>query len=131
MRRYAADLVNAVRAMTSLPPLVLDDCLNDIAQRAIEDVADGGGVHGYFSEHCGVGSLRGECECGWAQENYGASTQNGWKVALQGPLCGMMTEPKGWGHRGNIESPEWTRIGIGVLPWRGGEGLQWVHEFGR
>jgi hypothetical protein len=40
----------------------------------------------------------------------------------------MMTEPKGKGHRGNIESQTWTRIGIGIK--FSSSGASWYHEFG-
>ena len=133
MRAYMLKAVNMVRATTNLPALKLDDCLNKIADAAIADVNRGGSVHGYFSENCmnaahGFGK---SCECGWAQENYGAAggSSYAWTDTLNVPLCGMMDEPKGVGHRGNIESPQWTRLGVGVSG--SGASWKWVHEFGR
>ena len=133
MRAYMLKAVNMIRATTSLPPLKLDDCLNKIADAAIADVNGGGSVHGYFLANCmnaahGFGK---SCECGWAQENYGAAggSSYAWTDTMNVPLCGMMDEPKGQGHRGNIESAQWTRLGVGVSG--SGGSWKWIHEFGR
>ena len=97
-------------------------------------MAKGAAVHDYFQKNCmnaskGFGKT---CECGWAQENYGAAggTSYLWKDSINVPLCGMMDEPKGVGHRSNIESKEWKRLGTGFTR-SGSSGLGWTQEFGR
>jgi uncharacterized protein YkwD len=133
MRQYMLDAVNTIRAMTNLPALKMDACLNKIADTAIADAATGG-VHGYFKNNCmnAAHNFGKSCECNWAQENYGAAGGSSytWKDTLNVPVCGMMDEPKGVGHRGNIENKEWTRLGVGIIK-KGTGSTQWVHEFGR
>lgn len=128
-REYSLAAVNHIRAMTCLPPLSLDSCLNDIADRAL---AAGSG-HGYFIANCmnGEHAYGDACECGWSQENIGmaAGSNRSWTDGIEVPLCGMMDEGFGEGHRGNIESPEWTRLGVGIELMSGG--ASWFHEFGR
>lgn len=128
VRKYSFDAVNYLRAMTCLPPLKTDTCLNQIAEAAL--AANAG--HGYFLQNCmnSAYNYGKSCKCGWAQENIGASYGTGrtWKDGVQNPLCGMMTEPKGKGHRGNIESKTWTRLGIGIK--YSSSGASWYHEFG-
>jgi hypothetical protein len=128
VRKYSFDALNYIRAMTCLPPLKIDTCLNQIAESAL--AANAG--HGYFLQNCmnSAYNYGKSCKCGWAQENIGASYGTGrtWKDGVQNPLCGMMTEPKGKGHRGNIESKTWTRIGIGIK--FSSSGASWYHEFG-
>lgn len=128
VREYSLAAVNAIRARTCLPPLELDLCLNAIAEEAL--AANAG--HGYFIEHC-MNAERDygrQCECNWTQENIGASygTSRTWVDGIHGPLCRMMTEPKGQGHRANIEAPDWVRLGVGVD--YGANGATWYHEFG-
>ncbi len=133
MRAYGADAVNHLRAQTGLPPLVRDACLDRIAQAATDAFASDGRAHGYFLANCMNASraFGDACECGWGQENQGGAggTNVSWKDATHRPLCSMMGEPEGKGHRKNIQSREWTRIGVGVAM-RGGM-LVWSHEFGR
>jgi len=124
--------VNAIRARTCLPALAADDCLDKIGTTANEAVKTLG-IHGYFKANC-MNSAYGfgkSCECNWTQENYGAASGSSrtWKDGIIVPLCGMMEEPKGQGHRGNIESSEWKRMGSGVTWTSSGAG--WCHEFGR
>jgi hypothetical protein len=131
-RTYSGDAVNHIRAMTCLPPLALDECLNDIGTRALDAVSTLG-IHGYFLAHCmnAAHDYGDSCECDWAQENYGmaAGTSRDWSDGVHAPLCGMMDEPKGVGHRSNIESAEWTRLGVGIDIMT--SGAAWCHEFGR
>jgi uncharacterized protein YkwD len=128
VRAYSLAAVNHIRAMTCLPPLVADECLNEIAERAL--AANSG--HGYFIENCmnGAHSYGNDCECGWAQENIGSASgsRRTWRDGVEVPLCGMMTEPKGVGHRANIESSKWTRLGVGINYYS--SGASWFHEFG-
>jgi uncharacterized protein YkwD len=132
VRKFSLDAVNHIRARTCLPPLAADSCLDDIGTRANDAVATLG-IHGYFLQNCmnaahGYGK---NCECGWAQENYGAASGSSRtrKDGVIVPLCAMMTEPKGQGHRGNIENAAWTRLGVGVS--YDAHGAGWCHEFGR
>ena len=128
VRDYSLAALNHIRSRTCLPPLLADDCLTRIAEEAL--AANSG--HGYFLANCLLNSAqRGRCECGWAQENIGAAGGTGrtWRDGIVAPLCGMMSEPKGVGHRSNIESTQWTRVGIGVR--YGRNGASWFHEFGR
>lgn len=132
VRKFALDAVNAIRARTCLPALAADDCLDKIGTTANEAVKTLG-IHGYFKANC-MNSAYGfgkSCECNWTQENYGAASGSSrtWKDGIIVPLCGMMEEPKGQGHRGNIESSEWKRMGSGVTWTSSGAG--WCHEFGR
>lgn len=126
---YSLEAVNFLRWRTALPPLQSAPALHDIAERAL--AYDQG--HGYFIENCmnaenGYGR---NCEAGWAQENIGGAwgSSRTWKDGVRVPLCRMMEEPKGVGHRANIESQEWTRLGVA------GDfnenGAYWFHEFGR
>lgn len=133
VRDYSAKAVNLLRWRTGLPPLRTDAALNDIGERAMVDLANGGSVHGYFIANCmnaanGFGT---QCEAGWAQENFGSASGSArtWKDGIRVPLCAMMEEPFGQGHRRNIESTQWTRVGVGIrtTPY----GASWVHEFGR
>jgi hypothetical protein len=129
IRAYTLAAINTLRARTCLPPLALDDCLNDIAETAYAAV---GVSHGYFLANCmnAAHNFGRECECNWTQENGGASMGTGltWVDGVQNPLCRMMTEPYGKGHRSNIESKHWERIGIaGKFV---SSGAAWLHEFG-
>jgi uncharacterized protein YkwD len=127
LRKYSLDALNYIRARTCLPPLTMDACLNKHAQEATNY-----GMHAYFQKMCfnaahGYGKT---CDCGWAQENYGASYASQgctWKDGIHTPLCKMMEEPKGAGHRGNIESTKWKRVGIGIKA--SSSGALWAHEF--
>lgn len=127
-REYSLKAVNHLRARTCLPPLVLDDCLNEIAEEALAANRS----HGYFIDHC-MNQARGfgrNCECNWTQENIGAAAASGqtWVHGVHRPLCGMMTEPKGVGHRANIEHPHWVRLGVAINV--SSIGATWFHEFG-
>ncbi|MBI4821314.1 MAG: hypothetical protein HY791_33960 [Deltaproteobacteria bacterium] len=132
VRAYALAALNHLRSRTCLPPLSRDACLDGIGASAIATV-ESLGVHGYFVQNCldGAHGFGRSCECGWAQENYGAASGSrfSWKYGVRGPLCSMMTEPRGQGHRGNIESTEWTKLGVGLA--RTPNGMAWYHEFGR
>ncbi|NOK61725.1 MAG: hypothetical protein GFH27_549313n133 [Chloroflexi bacterium AL-W] len=126
---YSLEAVNFLRWRTTLPPLQPDPALNDIAERAL--AYDQG--HGYFIENCMSTQYDygRNCEAGWAQENIGGAwgSSRTWKDGVRVPLCRMMEEPKGGGHRANIESEEWTRLGVaGDVE---GTGAYWFHEFGR
>jgi hypothetical protein len=133
IREFNAKAVNLLRWRTGLTALKVDDALDSIGERAMQDLQNGGGVHGYFIRNCmnatfGFGS---KCEAGWAQENYGSASGSarGWKDGVRVALCAMMEEPFGTGHRGNIESKAWTRMGTGIRA--SANGASWVHEFGR
>ncbi len=132
VRQFALDAVNFIRSRTALPAYRADANLEGIADRAFGTV-DSLGVHGYFIANCmnkahGYGKM---CEAGWAQENYGAAsgTRRTWKDGIRVPLCAMMTEPKGQGHRGNIENAAFTRMGSNGNA-ATANGAAWVHEFG-
>jgi hypothetical protein len=129
IRAYTLAAINTIRARTCLAPLVLDDCLNGIAEKAF---AANGVSHGYFLANCMNSSHNygRNCECNWAQENGGASAGSGrtWVDGVQNPLCRMMTEDYGTGHRSNIESKHWKRIGIAGSYHN--SGASWLHEFG-
>ncbi len=132
VRAFALAAVNHIRARTGLRPYLADAALDDIADRALDAVATLG-VHGYFQANCmnKEHDYGRNCEAKWAQENYGSASgsRRTWKDGIRVPLCGMMEEPKGQGHRGNIESPKFTRMGSsanGVKP----NGASWNHEFG-
>ncbi|MGB0678098.1 MAG: CAP domain-containing protein [Polyangiales bacterium] len=129
MRDYNLQWVNNARAQTGLSPYVLDDCLSGLAQRAVQDVADGGDVHGMFVRECIRN--RPNCECNWQQENYGAGggSTTDWTLFFDMPLSSMMQEPKGTGHRANIESTDYTRLGVGVVC-DGASSVQFVNTFG-
>jgi probable HAF family extracellular repeat protein len=127
---YSLKAVNFLRSRTGLRPYKLDPKLTKIAEEALK--ANRG--HGYFINNCmnaayGYGR---KCKAGWAQENIGGAsgTDRTWKDGIRVPLCSMMDgEPKGVGHRQNIESKEWTRIGIAATC--NDNGCFWHHEFGR
>lgn len=125
MRRYSLAALNQIRSRTCLPALAADDCLDRIAATALEMTPLS---HTYFAQNC-LGKA--SCECNWTQENIGASAGTGrtWRTGVQRPLCSMMEEGKGEGHRGNIESKQWTRVGIGIS-WTS-SGASWHHEFGK
>lgn len=128
-REYTLGALNAIRARTCLQPLVLDDCLNGIAEDAY---AEAGVGHGYFIANClnAEHNYGRNCECNWAQENAGASAGSNrtWADGVHNPLCRMMTEDYGTGHRSNIESKNWFRVGVGGEFNR--SGAYWLHEFG-
>jgi uncharacterized protein YkwD len=127
-RAYSLAAVNFIRARTCLPPLAPDDCLDGIADEA--RAASSG--HGYFLANCmnSDHAFGRECKCNWTQENIGGAsgTNRSWIDGVHSPLCGMMTEKKGRGHRSNIEHPSWTRMGISASWSR--SGASWFHEFG-
>lgn len=129
VRAYSLAAVNAIRARTCLPALTEDSCLDGIAESALA----ANNTHGYFIDNCmnAAHNFGRACTCNWAQENIGAAygTSRNWTDGIQSPLCRMMTEPKGRGHRSNIESAEWKRIGIGAS-WTS-SGATFYHEFGR
>ncbi|MDQ3230658.1 MAG: hypothetical protein M3Q07_02475 [Pseudobdellovibrionaceae bacterium] len=107
IRKYSVAAVNHLRARTCLSPLKPDDRLDAIAERALK--ANSG--HGYFIKNCmnaehGFGE---RCEAGWTQENIGWASGSDWtwRHGIHVPLCKMMEEGKGVGHRANIESVEW------------------------
>jgi uncharacterized protein YjlB len=132
VRAYALAAVNHIRSRTGLPPYRADAALDDIAERALAAVSTLG-IHGYFIQNCmnKAHNYGRSCEAGWAQENYGAAfgTRRSWKEGIRIPLCGMMTEPKGEGHRANIESPKFTRMGASAAGTQK-NGAAWTHEFG-
>jgi hypothetical protein len=128
VRAYNVAAVNHIRSLTCLPQVTADTCLDDIAVRALEI----GGFHTYFIENCmnaeyGFGA---NCECNWSQENIGAAfgTRRTVEDGIHVPLCAMMEEPYGQGHRSNIENPLWVRLGVGI-DWND-TGASWHHEFG-
>jgi uncharacterized protein YkwD len=128
VRAYSFKALNYIRSRTCLPPLTSDACLQDIAEKAL--AANAG--HGYFIANCmnAAHSYGKACKCSWTQENIGASYGTGrtWKDGVRIPLCNMMLEPKGKGHRGNIESKTWKRVGVGIKFSK--SGAYWFHEFG-
>jgi uncharacterized protein YkwD len=128
-RAYALVALNTLRADTGLPPLKRDACLDRIAQSAVDAFAASGQPHTYFTAQCLSRSGGQSCECGWAQENQGGGTAPNWKEALHSPLCAMMAEPEGQGHRANIQSRAFTRVGIGIS--QRGSMRVFSHEFGR
>jgi hypothetical protein len=132
VREFSVQAVNYIRSLTCLEPLALDSCLNDIATAAL-GANQQLGIHGYFKQNCmnAAHDFGDSCECDWGQENFGAAsgTRRTWKDGVIVPLCGMMEEPKGVGHRANIEGSEWTRLGVGVD--YSSNGASWYHEFGR
>ncbi|MDQ3231735.1 MAG: CAP domain-containing protein [Pseudobdellovibrionaceae bacterium] len=128
IRQYSLRAVNHIRARTCLPPLKPDDRLHAIAEQALQ--ANSG--HGYFIKNC-MNRERNygkNCEAGWTQENIGSASGTGWtwKHGIHVPLCEMMKEGKGVGHRANIESAEWKRLGVGIKA--DANGASWFHEFG-
>jgi len=129
---FSLKAVNYLRSRTCLPSLTFDEGLSAIAAQALE-ANDTLGIHGFFQENCmnAEHQFGDACTCDWSQENYGAASGSDWtwRDGIMVPLCGMMTEPKGVGHRSNIESTEWKRMGVGVT-WDA-HGANWYHEFGR
>lgn len=128
-RDYSVRAVNAIRARTCLPPLARDACLDRIAQTAYDTV---GTSHSYFIANCmnSAHNYGRQCECNWAQENIGAAagTSRTWIDGVHVPLCSMMRETYGTGHRKNIESKNWRRLGVGGKVTS--SGAYWMHEFG-
>ncbi len=110
----------------------MDTCLNDIAKRACEANATLG-ILGYIKQNCfdAAHDYSKNRECGWAQENHGGAFGSAdiWKDRIRRPVCLMMHEAKGTGHRANIESAEWKRLGTGTS--YTATSADWCHEFGR
>ncbi len=131
VRQFSLSAVNYLRSRTCLPPLVLDSCLNKIGTTANEAIPSLG-IHGYFIQNCMNQSHQfgSACECSWTQENYGMAggSNRSWKEGVIVPLCAMMEEPFGQGHRGNIENTKWTRLGVGIT--YDSSSASWCHEFG-
>lgn len=132
VREFSVQALNYIRSLTCLPSLKLDSCLSDIGTAALA-ANDELKIHGYFKANClnAAHDFGNSCQCDWAQENYGAAggSRRTWKDGVIVPLCGMMTEPKGVGHRANIESDDWTRVGVGIE--YSSTSASWYHEFGR
>lgn len=133
-RRFNAEALNTIRAMTGLRALDLDDCLNDLAQKGNDLWVGGGAVHGHFSDQClskNMSPQTRDCGCGWIQENQGnaGGSTTTWKKAIHRTLCEMMDEPLGVGHRGNIQSAVYTKVGVGIKVLA--NGAQYTHDFGR
>jgi uncharacterized protein YkwD len=134
---YHLKAVNFIRSRTGLPALKYNTKLGEIAQQA--QAANNG--HGYFIQNCmnsryGYGAtcaVVGEengVNIRWKQENIGGAsgTRRSWQDGIRVPLCAMMAEEYGTGHRANIEHKKYTHIGFSHK--MSANGGMWFHEFG-
>ena len=109
------DLVNQARAAEGLAPLVLDQSLTDCAMARAREIEkafshtrpDGRPWHTVFNDY------------GQSYRRSGENIALGYTSA-QAVMEGWMNSP---GHRANILTPEFTRMGVGAI------GRQWVQLF--
>jgi uncharacterized protein YkwD len=134
---YHLRAVNFIRRRTGLPALTYNTKLAEIAQQA--QAANSG--HGYFIKNCMNGKYGYGAMCAivgeengagirWKQENIGGAmgSRRSWQDGIRVPLCSMMEEDYGTGHRGNIEHKRYTHIGFSHK--MSANGGFWFHEFG-
>lgn len=125
-RLYNLKRLNEIRDEYDLPPLVMDECLNKIAELANDERIETDELHGMFSREC---LMQESCECDWAQENQGdAYGMGSWQEEMDVVLEMMMDEGPGGGHHDNIVSTEWTRVGIGIRIFQ--DVLYFTNDFG-
>ena len=106
--QYVIDATNHLRRVTGLPPVRRDNQLDIIGHEALQKFKRDGSVHQYC--------ITNVCP-NWNAENFGSVTNPRLDKGIQNILCLMMAEPKGTGHRGIIENPDYTRLGVGFRYW--------------
>lgn len=101
-------LVNAERAKQNLPPLVGDNTLKQVAQAHASDML----TRGYFSHYTpeGISPFDRMSAAGITYEYAGENLAFSPNVDLA--MQGLMQSP---GHRANILSPNFRKVGIGVM----------------
>jgi uncharacterized protein YkwD len=124
-RAYNLEKVNAYRKQAGVPPLALDDKLDDFAQAASTELSQDHAAHQYFMDHAK------SCGCGIMSENQGDA--NGIPPAdvhtqIDEILGLMMSGGPGEPHHDNIVSPSWTRLGAGIV--NPGGRMYFTNDFG-
>lgn len=101
-------LVNQERAKQALPPLVMDDALRILAENHDSDML----TRGYFSHYTpeGISPFDRMSEADISYEYAGENLAFSPNVDLA--MQGLMNSP---GHRANILSPHFHKVGIGVM----------------
>ena len=117
-REYFFEVLNWLRSKSCLSPLKPDENLNKFGSVGL----DYGFNHEYFGSKCSGG-----CPHGIGAENIGTASDKNWAEAIQVPLCKMMAEPFGTGHRGAIQNAKFTRTGLGIKCSK--NECTWTNEF--
>jgi hypothetical protein len=111
-REYTVCLINGFRRAKGRAALVPDEALNAFAQEASVRLSVDHRPHAHFesaARHCG---------CGAEAENQGSP--HGWPpgapdTQILEMLRGMLDEGPGGGHHDALLSPEWGRVGVGIV----------------
>jgi hypothetical protein len=126
MRQYTLHFINGLRARYRRAPLVADPSLDTFAQEGSILLALDHRPHHHFE------AMAASCGCGAHAENQGAPF--GWApgppdTQIAEMLSGMMDEGPGGGHHDALLSPEWRRLGVGIL--NPGGRMYFTLDFGR
>ncbi len=113
--------INAERAKVQLPPLSMDEQLRDVAKAYAQDMLS----MGYFS-HYSIGGKSPFDRLDDAGIQYDSAGENlAFSANMQLAMQGLMQSP---GHKANILSPDFHKVGIGVID-AGSYGQMFVQEF--
>jgi hypothetical protein len=126
LRQYTLDLMNGLRRYQRRSPLELDPALNTFAQEGSIQLSIDHRPHAHFESEAR------RCDCGAEAENQGSP--DGWPpgppdTQITEMLRGMRHEGPGGGHYDALMSPEWTRVGVGIL--NPGSRMYFTTDFGR
>jgi uncharacterized protein YkwD len=126
LRSYTLHFINGLREMNGRAPLFLNSELNAFAQEGSIELSINHRPHHHFEE-----SALG-CGCGAIAENQGAP--QGWapgpvETQIAEILGGMLSEGPGGGHHDAMLSPEWHKLGVGIL--NPGGRMYFTNDFGR
>jgi uncharacterized protein YkwD len=105
------DLVNGARATAGLRPLAADERLRQVSRQHSQEMFQ----LGYFAHVSPAGSSPGDRLNGAGIPFHTAGENLAYAPTVEVAHAGLMASP---GHRRNILTPEFTRVGIGVI--RGG-----------
>jgi uncharacterized protein YkwD len=131
--QQVVELVNAQRALQSLPPYKRVTSLDQAARYHATDMAQ----DNYFA-HDSYDRVGGSLVqvCAWSSRI--SSYYSGWQYLAENIAAGYSTPQSvmnGWmnssGHRANILSPNNWEIGVGYYQGGGDYGVYWVQDFGR
>ena len=113
LRAHNLARLNAVRADRGLPSLVLDDCLNRLAQASVHERVQSGSSK--FSREC-AGEVP-ACECGWAAENTGRHANDEMDSAekISDWIGDALRDAPNGDFAGNLLSERYSRVGVGLV----------------
>lgn len=110
----ALELVNDLRFERGLFPLVLDECLSEVAQESAAELSESGDYLGKFEREC---DGQNSCECGWAAEweSSVAAYDLRYYNAVEFTVGQNASGPTQWRFSRAVFSPQYTRFGFGLV----------------